>query len=69
MFKIGHENTQSETFKPEAAKLVELKLTFLDMAGNDDTGGMLIELINNFMFKFILNQAKNVRFLFIFTHE
>ena len=69
VFKIGHQNTQSETFKPEAARLDELKLTFLDMAGNDDTGGMLIELINNFIFKFILNTAKNVRFLFVFTHE
>lgn len=46
--KIGHSNL-SETFRPEHVSIDALKLIFIDLAGFDDSEGMLVELINNFV--------------------
>lgn len=67
--KIGHSPNESQTFRPEFVPNDQLKMMFIDVAGFDDTGGMLIELINNFVIKQIYNNAKSVRFLFAITHN
>jgi hypothetical protein len=53
--EIGHNNTQSQTFRPEPATIDNLNLMFVDIAGTDDTGGALIELINSFVSKYLFN--------------
>ena len=44
-------------------------LTFTDVAGLGDTGGDLVEIINNFTIKFILLKARSVKFLLPITPE
>ena len=51
IMKIGHSNKQSETFLPTFFQEPDSKITFTDVAGQKDTRGELIELINQLLIK------------------
>ena len=55
-FKIGHSKSVSETFIPTI--LVDpdenSDIAWVDMAGLDDTGGYLLQLINTLMLKRVM---------------
>ena len=51
IFKIGHSKSESETFLPKTHYDAKSGITFVDVAGFNDTGGDLIEIINNFVMK------------------
>lgn len=63
VFKIGHSTAQSETFIPNIYYDEKTGITFSDVAGFNDTSGELIEIVNNFVIKYILQMASKVRFL------
>lgn len=64
VFKIGHSAAKSETFFPNAGPDPENEdIYYVDIAGQDDNRGDLIELINGFITRTIFRQAKSVRFL------
>ena len=66
-FKIGHSN-QSETFFPTFVKIEGEEDTYLiDIAGLDDTGGMFLEFINQFINKKLFNLIENLVILIPFT--
>lgn len=67
IFKIGHSDSQSETFIPNVWFDMKSGLTFADVAGLNDTGGDFIEIINNFVIKYIFSKARSVRFLIPLT--
>ena len=52
-FKIGHSSASSETFIPEFYIDLEYKKIMVDIAGLSDTSGLMIELVNSLMNKFI----------------
>jgi hypothetical protein len=57
----------SETFLPTFKKDEVNDLLFGDIAGLQDTNGVLIDFINSFMVKKIFQLAKSVRFIFVMT--
>ena len=69
IFKIGHSESQSETYVPNVWYDKKSGITFADVAGFNDTGGDFIEIINNFVVKYIFLKAKSVRFLIPLTVE
>lgn len=58
---------QSETFLPTIGQDSERRsgLLFVDIAGQDDRRGNLIEILNNFITKTLFNLAKSVRFMIV----
>ena len=54
VFKIGHSSAQSETFIPNIYLDKQTGITYADVAGLNDTSGELIEIVNNFVIKYIL---------------
>lgn len=68
VFKIGHSSAQSETFIPNIFFDAKTGITYTDVAGLNDTSGELIEIVNNFVVKFIFKMAKQVRFIIPITH-
>jgi len=54
VFKIGHSSSQSETFVPNIWHDAATGITYTDVAGLNDAGGGLIEIVNNFLIKHIL---------------
>ena len=57
-FKIGHDVAESETFIPHVYKDPKYDLVFVDLAGLNDSSGLLINLVNAFVDKFIFSKAK-----------
>ena len=53
VFKIGHSSSKSETFVPNIYYDNKSGMTFTDVAGLNDTGGDLIEIINNLVIRFL----------------
>jgi len=68
-FKIGHNHVNSETFLPHFWKDPKNKLVFADIAGLNDAGGVLMNLVNCFVSKKIFQISKSVRFLIPITRE
>lgn len=66
-FKIGHENVSSQTFRPEIIKCSETNLSFIDIAGFRDTGGIMIDLVNCFIDKYLILQSKTIKILLPIT--
>ena len=50
-FKIGHSMINSETFLPNFKKDEKNDLFYGDIAGLQDTSGVLVDFINSFMVK------------------
>jgi len=67
VFKIGHSTAESETFLPNIYFDQKTGITYTDVAGLNDTGGDLIEIVNNCVIKFIFRRANRVRFLLPIT--
>ena len=66
-FKIGHSN-KSETFFPTFVKIEGEEDSYLiDIAGLDDTGGILLEFVNQFINKKLFNLIENLVILIPFT--
>lgn len=65
VFRIGHSNNQSMTFLPHIVPCQneEMDFIFADIAGFNDTGGSLIELVNCFIDKQIFRAASKVKIL------
>lgn len=63
VFKIGHSNSESETFLPSFVKHPNNDVWFVDIAGLNDTGGELIDFCNTFIIKHIFQIAKSVKFI------
>ena len=63
MFKIGHSNSESETFLPSFVQHPTNDVWFVDIAGLNDTGGELIDFCNTFIIKHIFQIAKSVKFI------
>ena len=63
VFKIGHSDSESETFLPTFVKHPSQDLWFVDIAGLQDTGGELIDFCNTFIIKNIFQKAKTVKFI------
>lgn len=68
LFRIGHSTCQSETFFPSFQKVPDSDITFVDIAGFQDTSGVLIEFVNCFIAKLIFLKAKTIRFLVPITY-
>lgn len=62
-FGIGHSNHKSETFLPAIVNQEDMNITWIDIAGLNDTSGALIHLINSFVTKEIFMRAAQVKFL------
>ena len=69
VFKIGHSRTESQTFIPDVVPFISgsTDFVFIDIAGLNDTGGNLIELVNCFITKQIFKAAKQVKILLLLT--
>lgn len=67
LMKIGHSTNTSETFFPTQIRDPNSNLFYTDIAGLHDTGGQLMEYINQFINKKIFNLAKKVRILIPMT--
>jgi energy-coupling factor transporter ATP-binding protein EcfA2 len=65
LFNIGHSNRKSETFMPNFHFDPIAKMTFADLAGQNDTRGELMEIINLLLIKRVFNIAKKVRMLVV----
>lgn len=65
--KIGHSTAQSETFRPDTVVNEKTSLMFVDMAGFEDAGSPLTELVNMFVNKHIFNISKSISFLLTIT--
>lgn len=64
MFHIGHSDSESMTFLPQVRKKGDgSDSLYVDIAGQQDTGGELIEFINIFVTKELFRKAHKVRFL------
>ena len=63
VFKIGHSDSESETFLPTFVKHPAKDVWFVDIAGLQDTGGELIDFCNTFIIKHIFQKAKTVKFI------
>lgn len=63
VFKIGHSDSESETFLPTFVQLPGKDVWFVDIAGLNDTGGELIDFCNTFIIKHIFQIAKTVKFI------
>lgn len=63
VFKIGHSDSESETFLPTFVKHPTTDVWFVDIAGLQDTGGELIDFCNTFIIKHIFQRAKTVKFI------
>jgi hypothetical protein len=46
-----------------------MNVLFIDIAGFGDTGGVLIELVNSFVDKYLFMNAKSIKFLLPITLE
>lgn len=63
-FKIGHNAAKSETFLPRVGQDPQHKdLYYVDIAGQDDNRGDLIEIMNSFIANTVFHRSKSVRFL------
>jgi hypothetical protein len=67
LLKIGHSSALSETFRPDAVVNDKTGLMFVDVAGFEDSGSPLVELVNVFVNKHIFNISKSVSFLMTIT--
>lgn len=55
--KIGHSRNQSETFLPTFFHCNDSGITFTDVAGQNDTRGEMMEIINLLLIKRVFNMA------------
>ena len=68
-FGIGHSNSKSETFLPAIHCEEKKDVSWIDIAGLNDTSGDLTHFINSFVTKEIFQRAKNVKFLLPITPQ
>ena len=66
---IGHDYASSKTFFPHFLKKEGSNIIFADIAGFQDTGGNVIDIINALINKSIFNRAANICFLVPFIHS
>ena len=66
---IGHSLEKSETFFPILIKSDKQEFSYVDLAGLQDTGGSIMEYINQFINKKIFTMAGKIRFLVPFTRD
>ena len=66
---IGHQLEKSETFFPILIKSETDDFCYIDIAGLQDTGGSIMEYINQFINKKIFSFSDNIRFLIPFTKD
>ena len=66
---IGHQLEKSETFFPVLIKCEEHDYAYVDIAGLQDTGGSIMEYVNQFINKKIFSIADKIRFLIPFTRD
>lgn len=67
LLKIGHSSALSETFRPDTVASEKAGLIFVDVAGFEDSGSPLVELVNMFVNKHIFNISKSISFLMTIT--
>ena len=67
LLKIGHSSALSETFRPDTVANDKTGLMFVDVAGFEDSGSPLVELVNMFVNKHIFNISKSISFLMTIT--
>ena len=67
--KIGHSRNQSETFVPTFIHCSASGITFTDVAGQNDTRGEMMEIINLLLIKRVFNMAQKVRMLVVIPYE
>jgi hypothetical protein len=67
LLKIGHSSALSETFRPDTVVNDKTGLMFVDVAGFEDSGSPLVELVNMFVNKHIFNISKSISFLMTIT--
>lgn len=70
VFHIGHHNAESMTFMPQPHRREgdTTNTVYVDIAGTQDTGTDLIELVNIFVTKELFARSKTVRFLVPIPH-
>lgn len=66
---IGHQLEKSETFFPILIKSEAHDFSYVDIAGLQDTGGNIMEYVNQFINKKIFSMADKIRFLVPFTRD
>lgn len=70
VFPIGHQANVSETFFPGFQEVPNQPNSyFIDIAGLKDTGGEMMEFVNQFINKKIFSATKNLKILIPFTVE
>jgi hypothetical protein len=70
VFDIGHSDSESKTFLPQTYQKPEdaTNTVYVDIAGQQDTGGELIEFVNVFVTKEIFKRSKSVKFIVPIPH-
>lgn len=68
-FEIGHSLTQSHTFIPQVIKDPAHDYVWVDIAGLNDSGGLLMCLVNGFLAKRLFDLVGQVKFLMPITLE
>lgn len=66
---IGHSLEKSETFFPILIKSPQHEFSYVDIAGLQDTGGSIMEYVNQFINKKIFSMAEKIRFIVPFTRD
>ena len=65
---IGHSSAESQTFFPDFIQEPNSKVIFGDIAGFQDTNGLMIEMYNIFISKMIFRYACFLRFIVPMTY-
>lgn len=69
LMPIGHSLEKSETFIPILIKSPLHDFSYVDIAGLQDTGGSIMEYVNQFINKKIFSMASKIRFIVPFTRD
>lgn len=69
LMPIGHSLEKSETFIPILIKSPQHDFSYVDIAGLQDTGGSIMEYVNQFINKKIFSMASKIRFIVPFTRD
>jgi len=67
--EIGHSGCRSMTFLPTQIKSPNSDMWYTDVAGLNDSGGALMEYINQLLIKKLFNMTEQVRLLIPLTHQ